>query len=136
MVSQSMMATLYASWPVLLATDQMRMRLGKAVFALKSLADRDFLRLYPVRAGWITALTGLLLTTSFAFVLGTMLRRRAALERLVAERTASLSAIKDRCEQLAEHSRSITWETNASGLFTYISPVAEKVLGYRPDENA
>jgi PAS domain S-box-containing protein len=41
---------------------------------------------------------------------------------------------ESRLDQLAAHSRTITWEVDANGLFTYISRVAEDVLGYRPDE--
>ena len=36
--------------------------------------------------------------------------------------------------QLAEESRTIVWEVNANGLYTYVSHVAEQVNGYRPDE--
>jgi len=39
-----------------------------------------------------------------------------------------------RFDQLAEQGRTITWEVDSSGLFTYVSPVAESVFGYRPDE--
>ncbi|MCX6632611.1 MAG: PAS domain S-box protein [Candidatus Solibacter sp.] len=39
-----------------------------------------------------------------------------------------------RFEQLAEQSRSIAWEVDAQGLYTYVSHVSEAVWGYRPDE--
>ena len=39
-----------------------------------------------------------------------------------------------RFEQLAAENRVITWEVDASGLYTYVSPVAEAVLGYPPGE--
>ena len=45
-----------------------------------------------------------------------------------------LRASKERYEQLAEQSRIITWEVNAEGLYTYVSPVVEQVLGRRPEE--
>ncbi|MBN2641916.1 MAG: PAS domain S-box protein [Victivallales bacterium] len=41
---------------------------------------------------------------------------------------------KRRFDQLAEQSRSIVWELNADGLYTYISEVVERVLGYTPEE--
>jgi len=47
---------------------------------------------------------------------------------------AALRESEDRYEQLAEQSRTVTWEVDAQGLFTYVSPVAETVYGYRPDE--
>lgn len=39
-----------------------------------------------------------------------------------------------RYEQLADVSRSIAWEVDKNGLYTYISPVSEKVFGYKPEE--
>ena len=36
--------------------------------------------------------------------------------------------------QAAEQSRSISWDVDANGLFTFVSPVSEAVWGYRPDE--
>ena len=39
-----------------------------------------------------------------------------------------------RYDQVSEHNRTITWEVDASGLYTYICRVSEIVLGYRPDE--
>ena len=41
---------------------------------------------------------------------------------------------EDRFEQLAEHSRTMTWEVDASGLFTYVSNASSSVLGYAPEE--
>ncbi|MDD2897941.1 MAG: response regulator [Desulfuromonadaceae bacterium] len=39
-----------------------------------------------------------------------------------------------RYNSLAEHSQTITWEIDTDGLYTYVSPVVESVLGYHPDE--
>ena len=36
--------------------------------------------------------------------------------------------------QLAEQSRTVHWEVNAEGLYTYVSPMSYAVLGYRPEE--
>ncbi|MCX7002458.1 MAG: PAS domain S-box protein, partial [bacterium] len=47
---------------------------------------------------------------------------------------AALRESDDRLNQLAEQSGTITWEVDPQGLYTYISHVAEPVLGYRPDE--
>jgi len=41
---------------------------------------------------------------------------------------------KELYEQLAAHSRTIAWELDEAGLYTYISPVVEDILGYRPEE--
>lgn len=36
--------------------------------------------------------------------------------------------------RVAEHTKTFTWEINQEGLFTYISPMVEKVLGYKSSE--
>jgi two-component system, sensor histidine kinase and response regulator len=41
---------------------------------------------------------------------------------------------EQRLQQLAEQSRTVTWEVDTRGLYTYLSPVAEIVWGYAPDE--
>ena len=41
---------------------------------------------------------------------------------------------KKRFDQLAENSRTVTWEVDPMGLFTYVSHVSEIVWGYTPDE--
>ncbi|HBL76954.1 MAG: hypothetical protein A2W90_00690 [Bacteroidetes bacterium GWF2_42_66] len=46
----------------------------------------------------------------------------------------ALSESESRFDQLAEHSRTIAWEINKDGLFTYISHVAEQLLGYSTEE--
>jgi PAS domain S-box-containing protein len=48
--------------------------------------------------------------------------------------SAELAENKARLDQLARHSRTIAWEVDTRGLLTYISPVVEPVLGYRPQE--
>ena len=45
-----------------------------------------------------------------------------------------LRVSEERFAQLARQSRTIIWEVDAHGLYTYINPVVEEVLGYRPDE--
>lgn len=45
-----------------------------------------------------------------------------------------LKESKIRFDQLAELSNTVIWEMDAQGLVTYISPVCEKVYGFRPDE--
>jgi PAS domain S-box-containing protein len=47
---------------------------------------------------------------------------------------AALRESEERYAWLAEQSGTFIWEVDAQGLYTYVSPVVEKVLGYRPDE--
>ena len=51
-----------------------------------------------------------------------------------AHATADLRASNARYEQLAHQSRSMSWEIDPQGRYTYVSPVCEQVLGYRADE--
>lgn len=39
-----------------------------------------------------------------------------------------------RLQQIASHSRTIVWEIDTSGMYTFISPVAEEIIGYKAEE--
>jgi PAS domain S-box-containing protein len=55
----------------------------------------------------------------------------------VTERKQAENALresKERFDQLAEQSRTITWEVDANGLYTYVSRTAASVLGYKPED--
>ena len=52
--------------------------------------------------------------------------------RKQAERT--LLASQERFQQVAESAGEWIWELDADGLYTYSSPVVERILGYTPDE--
>ncbi|MFZ4440895.1 MAG: PAS domain S-box protein, partial [Syntrophales bacterium] len=45
-----------------------------------------------------------------------------------------LREINERYDQLALQSGSFAWEVDARGLYTYVNPSCQAVLGYRPDE--
>ncbi len=45
-----------------------------------------------------------------------------------------LNKSKERLDMLTEHNLTIIWEMDSSGLYTYVSPIAETLLGYRPEE--
>ncbi len=57
-------------------------------------------------------------------------QQNAQLQRLNKE----LRNSADRFDQLAEQSRTITWEVDAKGLYTFISHASGAVLGYLPEE--
>ena len=53
---------------------------------------------------------------------------------LVRRSQEALRESEDRFHQLAELSRTFTWEIDANHVYTYVSPLVENVLGYRPEE--
>jgi PAS domain S-box-containing protein len=53
-------------------------------------------------------------------------------ERIRVER--ELQESKNRYDQLAEQSRTYHWEIDNKGMYTFMSPMVEKVLGYKPEE--
>ncbi|MCX6157314.1 MAG: PAS domain S-box protein [Ignavibacteriae bacterium] len=53
-------------------------------------------------------------------------------QRKITEEKLRIS--EKRFETLAEHSRVITWEVDANGLYTYMSDVCRTVIGYNPEE--
>lgn len=40
----------------------------------------------------------------------------------------------DRFRQIAEINQTVIWEANTDGLLTYVSPMSEKIFGYKPEE--
>lgn len=55
----------------------------------------------------------------------------------ITERKKSEEALREsqlRYEQLAEKSRSVAWEVDKDGMYTYISPVVKELYGYCPEE--
>ena len=53
-------------------------------------------------------------------------------ERVWAEK--SLRESEERFQQVAENAQEWIWEVDAHGLYTYASPVVEKMFGYKPEE--
>jgi PAS domain S-box-containing protein len=59
------------------------------------------------------------------------------LQKEIVEHNKTENALRkgdERFKQVAESAGDWIWEVNAEGLYTYSSPVAEKVLGYKPEE--
>ncbi len=46
----------------------------------------------------------------------------------------ALRESEKRFQQIAENAQEWIWETDANGLYTYVSPIIEKLLGYKPEE--
>jgi PAS domain S-box-containing protein len=58
---------------------------------------------------------------------------KSQLDELVQREQGSRQS-DERFRQIAENAGEWIWETDTEGLFTYSSPVVEKILGYAPDE--
>lgn len=63
------------------------------------------------------------------FILG-ILRDRSEYKKA----EAALRESEQRFDQLAGQSRTLTWDVDIEGRYTYVSVVSEAVLGFRPDE--
>lgn len=48
--------------------------------------------------------------------------------------TKEIEESKERCDRLSIQSRTFIWETDTKGLYTYVSPMIEKILGYTQQE--
>jgi PAS domain S-box-containing protein len=56
------------------------------------------------------------------------------LEQRIYERTKELQASHSRINELCEKSRTMFWEVDAQGLYTYVNHVSDLLLGYPPEE--
>jgi PAS domain S-box-containing protein len=65
-------------------------------------------------------------------IVGTLSSGEDITERRQIER--ALRESKERFERVTHQSREMVWEVDIEGLFTYVSPASEVILGYRPDE--
>jgi PAS domain S-box-containing protein len=97
------------------------------VFAVTAYAGPEFLSRHPVRAGWLTGLTGLALSAAFALVVSLLARRHAGLVGLVNARTEELN-------RFFTTGLDMFCIVNAEGVFLRVNPEWERTLGYPPEE--
>ncbi len=50
------------------------------------------------------------------------------------ERDREIKSSEERFKQIAETNQSVIWEVDVNGDFIYVSPIAEKIWGYKPEE--
>jgi PAS domain S-box-containing protein len=98
------------------------------LWLLHDISDRKAAFARQVALGGTAAAALLTLLLGLAFVL---LRRTDA---AILAQDAALRESHARYDQLAEESRTVTWEVDAEGLYIYVSPVSALVWGYLPDE--
>lgn len=67
---------------------------------------------------------------------GSLSGYRGTASDITEQKRAGLALIESesRFDQLAQHSRTIAWETDTNAVFTYISHVVSDLLGYKQDE--
>lgn len=104
------------------------------VFCLSARPGPAFMEAYPLKKHCVAFLVGLVFTAALAHIVGLAGRRRSELEELVRERTEKLGSSEFRFRQLCRHSRTMVWDIDAQGLFSYVNDVSESLLGYHPGE--
>jgi PAS domain S-box-containing protein len=57
---------------------------------------------------------------------------RDSTQKKLAEKALKIS--EERYSQLAEHSRTMVWELDSTGLYTHLNQISEKILGYKTEE--
>ncbi|UHD15379.1 response regulator [Thiocapsa bogorovii] len=97
------------------------------VFAVTAYAGPEFLSRHPVRAAWITAITGLALTAAIVLAVTLLARRHAGLVGLVNARTEELN-------RFFTTGLDMFCIVNAEGIFVRVNPEWERTLGYPPEE--
>ncbi len=57
-----------------------------------------------------------------------------SLEILIKDQTTKYLQSEERFLQISEHALEFYWELDSNGIFIYVSPVTEKILGVKPDD--
>lgn len=60
-------------------------------------------------------------------------KRNESLEVLIKNQTTKYLHSEERYLQISEHALEFYWELDSNGIFTYVSPVIEKILGENPE---
>ena len=103
-------------------------------FSISAVATSRFFSMFPIYAGWWTALVGLILAASVSCLQILVMQRRRELQKLVEERTYSLRKSED---HLAATLRSIddgVIACDVQGRITSLNGVAEMLTGWKSPE--
>ena len=93
-----------------------------------------FPAMHAVRAGWLTALVGLLLTSALTLLVDLLTRRRAALELQVRARTAELQQSEEKYRAFFKTSQDCVFITSLEGHFLDFNDAAVAFFGYESRE--
>ncbi len=61
-------------------------------------------------------------------------KRNESLELLIKDQTTKYLQSEERYLQISEHALEFYWEVDSTGIFSYVSPVIEKMLELKPEE--
>ena len=61
-------------------------------------------------------------------------KRNESLELFIKDQTRKYLQSEERFLQISEHASEFYWEVDSSGIFTYVSPVIEKILNVKPND--
>jgi len=108
--------------------------MGKT-FVATATPNEAFSDLYPRRAGWITAIAGILVALTLFFASLTEVRRRTGLEEKVRERSLALAQSEHRYRSLFENSHSVMLIIDPTdGSIIDANPAAELFYGWPREE--
>ncbi|MGQ9792154.1 MAG: CHASE domain-containing protein [Anaerolineae bacterium] len=108
---------------------------GRA-WAIVAHPGEGFYNAYPLQAGWLAGLAGLLLTGLSSAFVAAQLRQQEVLEQQVHERTATLQETEERFRTLVQQVPAVVCLSllDEVGTTLYISPQLTTMLGYTPEE--
>ena len=115
----------------ILASMPLRDASGRDIGRMIVIRDMTARRGEFMRLMWSGGALGVTLLTLLLSLIYVLLRRTDAAIRT---QQRELRENEARLDQLAQRSRTIAWEVDERGLFTYISHVCKDVLGYEPQE--
>lgn len=103
-------------------------------YAVAAWPNARFTHAYPRLVGWRVLLGGLTLSTALTLLVGTMSRRREALEQLVSERTAALRASESSYHGLFNSIQQAIYILDLQGRFLDVNDGAVTMYGYTRSE--
>jgi diguanylate cyclase (GGDEF)-like protein/PAS domain S-box-containing protein len=106
---------------------------GKA-YALLVQPGTEFVANRPMRAGWISALVGLLLTAVLTAFVTFLTRRHSDLETQVRDRTALMQESERRTRAITDAAYDAILTTDPDGRVSFWNPGAERIFGYAGHE--
>ncbi len=156
--------TLLGKWWAMLLALVLFFALGYIVFAYWLVAGTEIFSINFLKTlvSFIFFFGAIFVVISISIIYSTVrdsMKERGSLENKVKERTAELEQLKNNLEkivaqkteelnktvmglkkgeerfrQVAEGAEEWIWEVDKEGLYTYASPVIERILGYKPEE--